>query len=696
MGIQILQSTCLKTNYSLRRQLVVSYGITAFVTIFVVVLMATSVSIRASNQVNYDTKQLFTTQVTRNIQESGLIISNIFTKRIDNIKTSTSLLREIIQDRIVGYPTADFVDDTYVPFKDRESSSSGQSNNNNKYPLQTKLLPRDWEIVSNLNEDNIQEHTQERSEFFKNYIGQLSTETGMFFFPGNCNPNHTSPNQQGYFPLCTDDNNNATLGGVKRIKTTGPLEQKAADISVFMKAIWEAEPLALQINIHFFNSGEGAVVAFPSFPIQANFSYPSGGCDWMKNINIYTNEPYATEEEIANCSPEGTIRPVRLFNGMERQYCADQALHPGQVRIYGPYPDVAWGTYRITVGEAVFDRRTGHFIACTALDISLDLAEGLFQSIAIEDRVSMAVTRPDGTVVAEPGNSFKANATLKLYETDFIDKATYDELIESIDFWNEEWDEETISDRNNIAIESDGRIYSVYLSPPPPEEYDPSYEPDFLIFAEIDVEDIYDVVSKIEAEIDQDVTNVILTSVAFALIGLVVLLCFLWIVSNLLTQPLKWMEYISWQIVNHSDERVGKSLVVVQDYKDDPLVRCTPRTEATDLVEEFGIMISGFSGTGSSRVANMGESEVRNAVTWKEEFRDVYEMSNTEQARMKEELNIMSQSVGRRMSRKRSSITKLDPADIAKLALVEEEADFRSTEMNLDGNLLQSTGESFH
>jgi hypothetical protein len=135
------------------------------------------------------------------------------------------------------------------------------------------------------------------------------------------------------------------------------LEQKAADIAIFLKPLWEAEPSAIMASVFFHNSGAGAATTFPSFKANSAMQYPSSGCDWMREINPYTGEPLGTEEEIARCSPAGTLVHIREYNAMERLFCHDQARHPGETRIFGPYLDSVWGQWRLTVGQAVFDRR---------------------------------------------------------------------------------------------------------------------------------------------------------------------------------------------------------------------------------------------------------------------------------------------------------------------------------------------------
>jgi hypothetical protein len=671
MSSRLLQATCLRPTYSLRRQLIVSNGVTAFVTILMVVVAAAIVALRAGDTVKVDARRVLTDQYIDTLQESGRLTSDLFTKRWDNIESTVELLAELVRDRIVGYPN-EFADDRHVPFVDHETRER-------KYPLKADLLPRDWQVNSNWNEDNLEEHTQERAELSKDLIGIMSTGSSFFYFQGNCNPDHT-PGQSGYHPFCDDDHNNATLGGAVNPTTTlAPLEQKAADISVFLKPLWEAEPSAMAMSVFFFNSGAGAAIQFPSFSVHSEATYQSAGCEWMNKINSFTDKPYGTKEEIARCAGNGTVVPIRLYNPMEREFCADQALHPNEVRVSGPYLDAVWSTWRLTVGKAVFDRVTGNFIGCTALDVRSDLAKEFLDSISVDNRTNLAITRLDGTVLVGRNTSFED--TVKLWNTEFITEKTYNTLLEN-SFWEHDFGFPEKRVEKNIVTYS-GKLYSVYTSPPPPLTHDPDFVPDFLIFTSVEVEDIFAVVNDIADEIDEDVVTLIITATTFGLVGLVSLLGFVFVVAQLLTRPLTWMENVAWKIVNHSDKRVGDTLVVAQNYEKDPLTKCVPRTEATELVDEFESMIRGFSGEGPSTVASYKLSEVRNAVTWSEEFHELYNVSVSEENKEKLQMNLTAQSVSRRISRTRYSTAKFNPNDFEKIVEEEEEEDaqFRSIEM---------------
>eukprot|EP00529_Nitzschia_sp_RCC80_P002698 CAMPEP_0113449536 /NCGR_PEP_ID=MMETSP0014_2-20120614/5351_1 /TAXON_ID=2857 /ORGANISM="Nitzschia sp." /LENGTH=1855 /DNA_ID=CAMNT_0000340819 /DNA_START=9 /DNA_END=5576 /DNA_ORIENTATION=- /assembly_acc=CAM_ASM_000159 len=686
--VEVLKSTCLRPSFSLRRQLTTAYGITAFLTIFLVVLCATIAAIRAGDAVTNQTETLFREQLFGGMTERNFLTVEILTKKFSNLKSTSSLLTEIVRDRIVGYPDDGWEDDNHVPFIDRETRQR-------VYPLKANLLPRDWQVKSNWNETNLEEHAQERADIFRGLVGFLLTESAFFFFQGNCNPNHTLPSQLAYYPVCTDEYNDAALGGkVNPTDTLAPLEQKAADIGVFMKPIWEAEPLAMAVNVYFFNSGAGASLIFPSYQADSSAYYQSAGCEWMDQINTLTGRPYGTAAR-RFCRPAGDLVSIRNYNPMERPFCADQALHPGQTRIFGPYLDTPFRQWRMSIGEAVFDRRTGEFIACTSIDLSLELSNALFDSVRLTDRTELAVTRPDGSVVSASTSDVdfsKEEETFHLIDTAFIDEQTYNELLEEHRFWDGVWDgSDDINFRKASVRISNGRYYTVTVSPPPPTSYDPKYYPDFLVWSSYNIEELQGVVQEISDEVDGDVRGLILVSVLLGSVGLVVLLVFVWVVAQQLTNPLDYMDRASWQIVNHA----GQNKLTVdpdessQGLDEKPFLLCTPRTEVRELVGEFQKMIRGFSGEGASRVALPQMNEIKNCVTWKEEFSQTYKLDSIE-TQIQAEMSTAAQSVGRRLSRRASNSLPLDAEIVS-----DDENEFRSIEMNTRAtDTVQTSGEA--
>lgn len=353
-------------------------------------------------------------------------------------------------------------------------------------------------------------------------------------------------------------------------------------------------------------------------------------------------------------------------------------------------------------------RRTGEFLACTGHDLSLELAEDLVKSVSFNTRTLAALTRLDGSVVA--GSSFdipNKTDTINIVETGFIDQQTYDKL-SSIRFWEEDvWVAASVKeDIKNNLVRVKNRIIACVPVPLPPDDFSAEYEPEFLVFVAADVEDVVWLVDQIEIAIEDEVGDLLLNSILIGLVGFFIFLGVVAVVSHILTRPLTWMEVTAWKIVNHADKRVSDELVVLQSRQeeDDPLVKCSPKTEIGELVTEFQTMIGGFSGTGASRVAPSKMDEVKNFVTWKDDFRQFYQLNQTMEDRIKEEMSQKAQSYGRRISigmrsKGNSSYGQTASEIIANMSEVsqvseEESTTFRSTEMRKEPSFQMQFGRT--
>jgi len=330
--------------------MIVSYGSTAVFTIGLVIVIAALAANHAGKTVYDETRDLLLERILSGISNHEIVIGKIVSQKFQTIKGSSALLSEIIRDRIVGYPDQ-FEDDRHVPFRDMDTEQ-------NRYPLNAATLPLDFEFQPNLTPDTLREQTQEREKLFGEYADFFTTASSTFFFQGNCDPNQDDETGPGYLKNCTAANNDPRTGGVIHpVGTLSGLADKSNDIGIFLKPLFEAEPSVMQFSVYFFNSGAGATLTFPGARAETRRSYKSDGCEWMREENPYTGEPYGSDEEIGRCAPKGTIVPSRLFNPMEREFCRDQALFPKEIRIYGPFFDEFWGEWRISLGQAVFDRR---------------------------------------------------------------------------------------------------------------------------------------------------------------------------------------------------------------------------------------------------------------------------------------------------------------------------------------------------
>ena len=329
----------------------------------------------------------------------------------------------------------------------------------------------------------------------------------------------------------------------------------------------------------------------------------------------------------------------------------------------------------------------------------MQLFNELIRSVSFDSNTTFAVTRLDGTLVAGGDIDIQTrNTTLNIVDTGFVDQSTFDRLAADR-FWEKDvWDGVIVQksiEKNFMTI--NGQIVAGFPLPLPPDSYDKDYVPDFYIFVTAALSDAVVLVDRIDQAINNEVADLIMTSILVGLGGLVVFLVVVVCVSHTLTQPLTWIESTAWKIVNHADKRVSDEPVVsdVPNENGNPLVRCSPKTEIGDLVTEFQVMIRGFSGSGASRVAPQEKKPIKNFVTWKDDFKQFYKLNQTMEERIKEEMSQKAQLYGRRItsgkrSRNPSSNGPTASEIIASMSecsqVSEEDSTFRSSVMSQSHN----------
>jgi len=345
----LLHATCLKPTYSLRQQLLLSFGSASLLTLVIVVTVACICSQIAGETVKAHSEDLLRAQVVRRVVVNSRYVAETFSAYIENLEGTVQLLTEMTEDRIVGYPGPGWEEDEFVPFKDMDT-------NTNKYPLDSPFLPLDWAIDANINLENIEEHLQERKEWATFRYHETKSSTASYFMQGACDPSESNTNSITYFENCTDANNDWETGGVLQpTNTSKGLYKKSADLGVLLKPIFESQAELSMSGVYFKNSGAGSMVQYPGNVWGAfNIPYISDGCDWMRNINIHTGRPFGTEDEIERCHPAGTLVSRREYNPMERKWCQDIALADGVS--WGRPFNISASERILTIGRGAFDR----------------------------------------------------------------------------------------------------------------------------------------------------------------------------------------------------------------------------------------------------------------------------------------------------------------------------------------------------
>jgi hypothetical protein len=259
----------------------------------------------------------------------------------------------------------------------------------------------------------------------------------------------------------------------------------------------------------------------------------------------------------------------------------------------------------------------------------------VFDIEAIKNTTEIVLVRPDGTIVvseSERWDHVQSLELLNIVDTSFTTPEVFGQFKALWDF-DSPWTPGEVSERLQKNVITKGNdVYASLPVPLPPSEYDSEYRPDFYLLLLIG-EEIFSPIDEVDEEVENDVFEVVVTAVLIGIMGLVGVALVIWSVSRVLTLPLNWMERVAWRIVNHNDERAGDALHVTEGGEDFPItMRCTPKTEITELVDEFRIMIKGFSGSGASTVARKATNEVRNEMDWHSEFHELYSRLSTRSA----------------------------------------------------------------
>lgn len=290
-----------KNRRSLKTQLFSSFGLAAFVSLFLVVVSSCFVVSNSGQKLIDRSQDLMIEQVENRLLSSSELFA--LASRAPFVEESVQILVETVRDRIAGYPTMEgWETGKYVPF---EAHTEGNNQRKQRmYPLNQPPVPLDWQITKDIEVDGIDNPFIDYR--LKNYSSAISSmKTAHYRIPG------TFYNEASAPPM------NVT----KELLQKDGLYQSTGDLQVFMKSMYEAIPEVLSIEIHFFNGGSGTTLQFPATVTDDQTfadEYVSRGCNWMTELkNPYTGKPYS---EKASCHEEGTVVPTRLRNPMENLY----------------------------------------------------------------------------------------------------------------------------------------------------------------------------------------------------------------------------------------------------------------------------------------------------------------------------------------------------------------------------------------
>lgn len=615
----LLQTTCLNSNFNLRTQMMLSFGIISAFTIFLVLIVCVAITLTSSDLVKGKTRE--------NYEALAYSLDGRMARYIAEDLTPKLILNDVVQiiyeatrDRFAGYPQAE--DDSRVPFLDILSQT-------NRYPIVGESLPLDWQIVGNVNGDNYEEHVQGRWPWYKEYP-KVSTANAFFAIQGACDPTVTDETNYAYIPGCSDANNNLTTGGIYApSRTTEQIHRKASDLAPLLKALYEFHQDVKYIGIYFSNSGAGASMAYPGTPFDTNTRYTSIGCDWAKAPNPYNqSRQILSNEAIVRCRADnrhiyGAEVSTRLYTPTDRGWCRDLALQPEKTMTVGPYLD-AWkkNSWLMTVGRAVYDRITNEFVSCIGVDFLVDSVVDILMESRITNHTQITVIQFDetGTVVASTAwNMSSALVTVRITEIDVgVSPAAYKSLQQLVNYSNV-WDPVTVREiYENYTVWSDGYRVKAYPMPPPPKNYDKNYQPAFLAIVSLSQRDMLEQVEKVEKKVSEEADRVILLSIVVGCIAFGIMIAVLFLVSYTITLPLTRMNDIARSIIDNFGGNEKKIEV------DDPRTRGFMKTELSEIVLQFQKMVQKFSGGAIAKSAEIDILELDNQFQMFEEFKSLY------------------------------------------------------------------------
>jgi hypothetical protein len=600
--------TCLHPRNSFRTQLILSFGLISSLSIFVIICSSSMTIHYAGKRIKDFSRQMFQIWTEKKLASSSQIIAESLTAQLNHLKGLPAILTEVTRDRFIGYPDHPGYDnDTLVAFVDHQSGK-------NVYPLKArKFLPLNWEFdILEITEENASEYLNGREHWFDN--DDVGTSSACMMFQGNCNPELKDPAKKGYFPNCTIANNDHSGGGI--IQPTSvykSIYEKSSDYATaVLKPLFESHDVVKSVGIYFANDGAGASVYYPPVTVDGTYKYTSAGCNWLLQPNPFLpSKTIGTNEMVSRCQPNGTDVETYFYNPLERDWCREQALDPSKVQIYGPYED-AFSPYLVmTVGQAVYDKITSEFIACTLADVSVkDMAKEVEGFNVMEASEISFVKWNDGSVVAS--TKWKSNSSDLLSEV----KSSLFNLIKQ-EFTAHLKEGHSIFE---FIVNTKEKIVS--FSPVPlPLSTDSQYVPEFAVLLSFEREKVYAQVDELDDNVETSIQNVLHQIIIAGVVGIFVIFLSISLISMYLAIPLQWISDIGSQMI----QSVGNSDKKLDFHKISSWLRFSPKTEITSLVRRFQRFVKRFSGIGSAKLHMFKGMEIKNHITKHEDLMSLYQ-----------------------------------------------------------------------
>jgi hypothetical protein len=222
--------------------------------------------------------------------------------------------------------------------------------------------------------------------------------------------------------------------------------------------------------------------------------------------------------------------------------------------------------------------RTGALIGFVTADITTaSFTKSSDTNILAENSDTFVIRYDNGAIVSATYERFDGQEEALL--------TGFDEFRNAVNF-DEPWSAETLEAYEKAIPYDSGHSkhsgsMTAYPLPLPPDEYNPTYRPKYLVVHAIDGI-VFKLVTEIDDSIDQGVLNIILLSIILGFIALVTVLVIAWGVSRVLTQPLVWIREVAQSIVKNGEED-GQLPLAEEDDTSSATVQCAPRTEINQV-----------------------------------------------------------------------------------------------------------------
>jgi hypothetical protein len=620
MEDEIARKCCLNPRFTLKTQMMISFGSVNIIIILLVVFICVGMTQWIGMETNRLVRKNFDETINRAMQLNGKYLPDSFNSAL-NMNYKVDLVHDVIQDRFEGYPNPS---DDKVPFFDMETST-------NIYPIIGEPMPIRWDVQNNTNEDNYEEFVDSRWKYFKNI--SVDTTNAGFSFQGSCDPSETNSSGLSYGPNCTDANNNIQTGGiVAPSEVTEMYHRKGSDLVPILRALFETREQVREIHISFLNNGAGATIVYPQYARNHQLNYISDGCEWLLLQNPKKKRTaIGNEIMLQNCHKKNETVSNFQYNAMERNWCKKQALSPNLVHME-TVVDTQTNEYLVQIGKSIYDRTSKEFIACMYIGISLDQIEQLLEKAKTrkQDVSSLIVYNEEGNIVASTSNESTTKTKTPIYEAGIgLSRESYSELFNLINF-NSTWDPIDVKEKYaNFSYGNNDSIYSFSIQPIPPipRDYDDTYRPAFFFVGSFYKEESEKRIMDIEDDVESRMLSITQYSTILGAVGIISAIIIIFVMAYILTSPLTNMNRVAADIADSfgdlkkEDEirQTGDMLVIP---------RCTPKTELTDVVCEFNKMVTTFSGSSEAKTEKHKDDCTLNNFPARHELMKIYDSRN--------------------------------------------------------------------